>query len=376
MGGAGLSVIGAVMTPRRPFVLALLLVILLLIVAVAMIPRRPPVLALAACSALLSGALEAGEVNDPLLALPTLPKPVATAVAPPGEMTEFAPGVLVTLGQRVALTGKIIIDQGPVDGMEVLACLQAGKTHEANILLTAASGQVVKTAFIAALGFSDGVAAPENGGLPARGTPVRVVVQWQSLDQPGQWLAVDASCLIRDRVPDRPYPPLPYVYTGSRFQVLDETGTDSKPVKREHFMLDSTRSVVVNYDEPDALLASPFPGSGANDHRYEANSGISPPVGAAVRLVFEKAELPLTLALPPDGKLRQAGADGAPLDDAALGELLAKSYGAGAKPNLRAVGVTVAAGTDRQLDVAARQRLLAAAAAAKAWVVPVFILGN
>jgi hypothetical protein len=170
---------------------------------------------------------------------------------------------------------------------------------------------------------------------------------------------------------DQPYPPLPFIYTGSRMMTLQETGPDGKPVQRERFMLDSTKTVIANYDEPDALLGSPFPGADV-DQRFEVNSAIAPPPGTPMRLVFEKAELSLTLAMNADGALSEPAHAGQILDDAALTQLLVAHYGPAVKPTLRALAVTVAASTPRTKDLAARTRLIGLAAAAKLWVVPVF----
>ncbi len=320
------------------------------------------------------GALCAGEAPYPLLALPDLPraKPAnITAPTAPTALKEFAPGVLVAIGDRVALTGSIIIDQGPIDGMEALACLATGKTHESLVRLDAASGQLVKAAFIAALGLDkDGTPGTERTGHPGRGWPLKVVIEWEALDAPGTWKAIDASCLIRDRYTDKGYPPLPFIYTGSRFLVVDETAPDGRPVRQERFMLDNTKSVVGVVDEPDALIASPSPGAGVDKH-FEANSSICPPAGTKARLVFRKTTLPLTLVMDASGGLTHAGMA---LTDAALDALLMTHYGAGATPTLRAVAVQVDAATPRDHDIVARTRILAAAARAKAWVVPVYQL--
>jgi hypothetical protein len=318
--------------------------------------------------------LQAGDAPDPLLALPELPKVKPTAIAVPTTLKEFAPGVLVAIGESVALTGTVILDQGPVDGLEVLACLATGKTHESLLRLDAANGQLVKAAFIAALGLTDGMTAPESSGHPGRGTALRIVVEWESLDAPGTWHAVDASCLIRDRITDKAYPALPFTYTGSRFLVVDETAPDGRPVRQERFMLDNTKSVVGIVDEPDALIASPSPGANTDKH-FEVNSAICPPAGTKARLVFSKTTLPLTLVMDASGGLRADGA-GAALDDAALDALLLKHYGTGSTPALRAVGVQVDAATPRDHDITARLRILAAAARAKAWVVPVYLLAK
>ena len=316
-------------------------------------------------------ALRAGDAPYPLLALPELPRAKPVSIAAPTALKEFAPGVLVAIGDSVALTGTIIIDQGPVDGMEVLACLATGKTHESLVRLDAASGQLVKAAFIAALGLDqDGTPGTEATGYPGRGWPLKVVIEWEALDAPGTWKAIDASCLIRDRFTDKGYPPLPFIYTGSRFLVVDETAPDGRPVRQERFMLDNTKSVVGVVDEPDALIASPSPGAGVDKH-FEANSSICPPAGTKARLVFRKTTLPLTLVMDASGALTHAGMA---LTDAALDALLTTHYGAGATPALRAVAVQVDAVTPRDHDIVARTRILAAAARAKAWVVPVYQL--
>jgi hypothetical protein len=329
----------------------------------------PLLLALAAPS-----AAAGSEINDLLTALPVLAKPQAQAIPAPSELKEFATGVLILKGgMGVVLNGTVIIDQGPADGLEVFACLQNGKTHESVVRLSAETGPVVKAAFLTFLGLSDGVGAPEDSGLPARGTPLSVTMRWADPDKPGSWLSADASSLVRDRVNDKAYPPLPFIYTGSRFMTVEETGPGGQTVKRERFMLDSTKSVVDIYDEGDALLASPFPGAGYDKH-FEVNSGLCPPVGTPIQLAFQRLELPLTLLESPAGDLRRVGQEaGPPLTDEALGGLLAAAYGAAGQPGVRAVGVVVGGTTERAKDVATRLRLLKVAVAVKAWVAPVFI---
>ena len=70
---------------------------------------------------------------------------------------------------------------------------------------------LVKTAFNLALVLDDGQVTGEESGLPARGTPLRVVVRWQPdiLMDPDRWVEVDASQLVANRVVDRVYPPCP-----------------------------------------------------------------------------------------------------------------------------------------------------------------------
>lgn len=317
---------------------------------------------------LVTGAATAAD--DALSRLPLLPRLEITATAqPPFDPlagTALAPGVRVVPGTRVVLDGMIQVDKGPVDGLEVLACLSEGKTHETLIRLKAADGAVVKAAVLAAFALPDGKPAAENSGIPARGTPMRLAVLWR--DEDGAWRQADAATLIRDRTLDRAFPALPWVHTGSRILLISEPGPDGKNIRRERFMLDSTRSLAVNYDEPDALLASPFPYA-EQDARFEANSSLVPPPKTPVHLVISPAETVLSLHLDPAGQL---ALDGKPLDDAALAAALRTAFAAPAKPAHHAVTVRTPAGISDDLVVATRARILAAAAAGAAWAVPVF----
>ena len=307
-------------------------------------------------------SLPAGDA-DLLSGLPVLPRPQVRPASALGPLETLAPGVAISRGRCVVLDGVLNVDQGPTDGLEVLASLKDGKNHESLIRLETTLGQLVKAACIAALGLGDGQPTDEGSCLPARGTPVMLTVRWQS---EGATVAVAASSLVRDRVMDRPYPALAWTYTGSRFERVFQNGPDGKPVGRDVFMLDATRSIAVNFDEPDALIASPFPGAQV-DVRFETNSAICPPAGTPVQLVIEKAGLPIDLILAADGSLSDGTTT---LDDAALTARLA---GLAERP-LRVVTVQVDKSVARTRDVAARARIIAAAGAAKTWLVPVFVL--
>jgi hypothetical protein len=285
-------------------------------------------------------------------------------------IVSLAPGVGIIPDQKVVLEGLSIFDKGPTDGLEVLVCLKGGKNHEAFAWLKTGNGEVVKTAFIAALDLTDGQVSEEESGFPARGTPLRVMVRWQPdvvLD-PDRWVEINASVLVRDRDTDRAYPPLPWVYTGSQIRTIPEINADGETVQVERFMLDTTKSVAVNFDEPDALCASPFP-LAALDRSFEVNSAISPQAESTVVFTFARTELPLTLRSDATGAL-YAGTD--LLDDAALQAQLQAAYADGA--DLHGVGIAVDPSTDRNVDKAVRLRVMEAAAAAGVWAVPIFML--
>jgi len=272
----------------------------------------------------------------------------------------------------VQLDGVVLFAQGPNDGLEVLACLEGGKNHESFARLLTGNAELVKSAFITALGLDeDGVPAPEMSALPARGFPVRVQAYWRPdlLMAPDKWVRCDASSLVRDRVVDQGYPALPYVYTGSRIQTVEQMLPDGSVRKVRRFMLGDTRSVAVNFDEADALLASPSPFS-MRDNVFEVNSQIGPPAETKVHLVFTRAELPLSLEGDAEGLLYHGGS---PLDEGQVIELLRRHYGAGAEPEQRAVAIALLRSVPRSVDVALRKRVLRLAAEAEAWVVPIFV---
>ncbi len=323
--------------------------------------------------------INAEELKNAFIALPdpVTVQPQALSGAAQKELLqgaqEFVPGVVMKVGEFVALDGAIEFAAGPTDGLEVVACLKGGKNHESMIVLTTGNGELVKAACIAGLQLPDGVGAPEGVGLPPRGTPVRVHIRWQPdrLLRPGDWLEADMSTFVRDRLIDKPMPPLPFVYTGSRFSTLYVGSTDGKAVPVERFMLDQTKSVFVNYNEEDCLFASVLPLSWRDD-LFEVNSSLGLLKKTPVHIIVRKTTLPLVFDMDTQGVLKQGDTV---VDDAALIESLAASYKV-EHGQLYAVGVRVSAETDRGCDVAARMRLLKAAAQAGVWVLPTFILDS
>nr|MBA3848361.1 hypothetical protein [Planctomycetota bacterium] len=130
---------------------------------------------------LLSSSLIA--VEDPLALMPAIPRPQAAAAADPGAMDEIAPGIAIVPGKAVILNGKTRFDQGPADGLEVIACLDGGKLHESFMVLDTRNAAMINFACLSVLAVKEGQPTPrETSGIPARGVPLRVVVQWRSGD--------------------------------------------------------------------------------------------------------------------------------------------------------------------------------------------------
>ena len=282
------------------------------------------------------------------------------------------PGLYIVKQKRIILNALIVFYQGPQDGLEAVACMVGGKSHESMMVLECPKGALIKSLFIANLGLlEDGEGSPQDSGIPVRGFPVRVLLRWRPdpVLEPDQWVERDVSTLVRDRVANQAYPPLPYMYTGSRF--LTQTVADPEGGEREQklFMLDNTKTLLTNYDEPDALLGSPFP-LAQFDLYFEVNSADCPSEDTKVELHFAPATLPLTISMDKDGVLKHA--DKA-LDEAAVEALLKQHYSSLKLTDLRAIGIQVEAGTARDKDVAMREWMLKRAVKAGVWAVPVFI---
>lgn len=309
-------------------------------------------------------------VEELIHALPDTAVVAARETQPPTTSLELAPGVHVEPGTHLVLHGAMEVDQGPTDGLEVLVSLAGGKTHEALIVLPDDNGELLKGAITVALDLPDGIPAVEGSGVPAIGWPVAVEVYWQPdpAFAPNRWVSRHASELVHSRTTNRAYPALPYVYTGSRFDVVEVTVPGGETVRRNRFMLSNTRSLVVNYDEPDALLASPFPLS-AVDMQFEVAHSDVPATGTALRVVFSRANLPLVLNLRASSLIHgetELSAD-------ALAELLAATFAEPAPGTLHAVAIQVPDGTAAPALLQAREHVLAAAGAAGVWAVPVFV---
>ena len=279
----------------------------------------------------------------------------------------MTPGLKVQPEQGIIiLSGTTLVAEGHRADLKSWRTFQVGKNHESVMLLTANDPLAIRTAFVGFLGLQrDGQPAPQDRGLPARGWPVSVTARWQPDAQldPDKWVETPLSSLVRNRLTDKVYPALPYVYTGSRF------------IQTSHGVvlgMAQTKSLIVNYDEADTLLASPFP-MAVHDYVFEVNSAHAPLTDTPIEYVFKRAELPLTITQSASGALFH---DGAELTDEQIGELLSTHYSTEAAPNLYAVGIAVRAEDNREIDEQTRSRILKIAASAGIWVVPVFTLGG
>lgn len=315
--------------------------------------------------ALLVGLLPLPALD--LAELPALPRPRAPVVTATAEPQWLASGVGIIRDRAVVLTGKRWVDSGPDEGLAIIACLTSGRLHESLIRLDSDDAALLKSAFILAFGWTDGATNDPLHGLPPRGVPVRV--EWEWPDDAGVTRRINISCLVRDRTTDRAFPPLPFIYTGSRVgeQRLRERDGSERMVPS--FKLAEHRSLCALFDEHDALLSTPLPFI-TNDLHLEVNTKLAPLGRTTGRLIVTPVMLPLVLWADAAGVLRST-VDGAALDDQSLVALLEGTYRNDDPALMRAVGIRSSA--TRADDPVVTTRLLRCAISARSWVLPVFI---
>ena len=84
----------------------------------------------AANEAVVDGSDPMAELFGLMRNLPELPKPTLRDIKPEvnPQAQELDPAISIVLGESVTLRGQSIFDSGPEDGLEVILCLQGGKT--------------------------------------------------------------------------------------------------------------------------------------------------------------------------------------------------------------------------------------------------------
>jgi hypothetical protein len=290
------------------------------------------------------------------------------------DLRSLGDGVAIRLAApaQVSLNGWLVRNSGPDGhGLEILVCLSGGRTHESMVCTNSGDALLIKQAFLAAFAWPDGQGANEASLQPVRGVPVTVEIAWR--DRQGLRRALPASCAVRDHVTGRAFPPLPYIYTGSRLVPTMMSTPDGGTIPVTSFLLAESRTLVANNDDGGELIGSPLP-QDADQMRYEVAPGVLPPPDTPVELVFGRAELPLTLHRTAEGGLADTG--GVTLDDAALAERLRVAFASASPTTLRAVAIAVSPSVSRAGDATIAGRLFAAAVQARVWCLPIFTLAD
>ena len=201
------------------------------------------------------------------------------------ELSVFGPGIWIQPGRCAVFSGTLLYDQGPEDGLEVIAALRATKLHESLIELDTADAVRCLAALALVFGEVRGVPPDSLADLPPRGVPAVVWVAWQ--DAAGRWMACNSASLVRNRGTDRPLLALPAIYSGGAFGTYLARDGSGAVVRRPIFC--QAGALCALFDEENgAPLAIAVP-SPAMDGCWEANSRLLPPPGTRLMVLVEPA---------------------------------------------------------------------------------------
>jgi hypothetical protein len=296
------------------------------------------------------------------------PQGTVTTV-PADTAVPLAPGLTVVDGPlRLRILATVVQDSGPADhGLEAAACLPSGRRFESLLALASDDAAALVAAGAALWSLPEGAGSAEGDPIPARGTPMRVRLRWHD---DGALYRIDLSCLVRERADDRQWPPLPFLWTGSATTAvrLPDPAGGVRTIDAPALAL--SRVAIAIEDAEGALLASPMPPSPGAAGR-EVDSSRVPFAGTAVAIEIAPAVLPMALDLGADGTLFDPGGT-EPLAPVAVRDRLRAAFAAPDPERLAAVAVTPRPDTPRHRDAEARLALIAHAAAAGVWAMPVF----
>jgi hypothetical protein len=242
----------------------------------------------------VAGLVAFPSANVPLTAAPPAQQAAAPPAAPEGaETAAAAPArpdrhpelkrlsrtdeVWVDKERKEVVVGaEVVLDKG---GIEVFACLQKTKEHEA-VVATRSTARLVHAALLA-IGLDPGSPVsfdPEY--VPAKGPAVRVRVRWK--DAEGKQREALARDWIRDSKTGRALD-TDWVFAGSSFWRDPADGT-------EYYQADGGDLICVS-NFPTATLDLPLKSSESNeDLLFEVFEGRVPPRGTEVDLILSAAK--------------------------------------------------------------------------------------
>lgn len=278
----------------------------------------------------------------------------------------LAPGLELVREGEMALHLAGFTLPPPEPELELLVTLAGGNNHESlfRLELEDAALAAASCQFLAPL--EPGRPTLEASAIPAIGTPMRieVLVQPDPLLEPGVWQRIDASCLLIDVATQRPFPSLPFVYTGSETVTIERMRNGEKETIRYFSLAAGRRGWAHVFDDPSGLMASPLPLAG-DDTATDVAPAVRLPPGLPVTLRLTIADLPLTLAADAEGTLVTDASDLVPA--------IQDAFAQAGKDTLRAIAVAVPPAITNTGLVTARESVMRAAVDAQVWAVPVFV---
>lgn len=211
---------------------------------------------------------------------PAEPPPAPPSPTQPGTSGAgaAAPDLLVDEKTRTVCVPAIVVQQGQYlelkGAIEYVLVAKGGKRYE-TLFETERPAADIHNA-LARIGLGRGV--PATADDPPRGQRVNLLVEYPS---GGQTVRRPVGDFLIDQTTGRSVPPGPWIYTGSTEAVDPDTG-------RPMLAASLTQSIVgLHVGDPSPLVQNPRPES-RRENVYRANAQALPPVGTAVRLVFER----------------------------------------------------------------------------------------
>lgn len=199
------------------------------------------------------------------------PKPEPSPVVRDAEagVVHFGAVDLVEATRTVVCPGWVNQQRGLV---EVLACGEAGKVHEAVLVL-----EVNTLDFQAALllaGNKAGEPMPGFGVGPARGSPVDMWVEWTD-EASGETRRERAERFVKNTETGGALEDGPWVFTGS-------------VVKDGEFKALAEETLIATYWDPYAIINNPY-SSGGNDDILFSNDALVPKEGTKIKFEISPA---------------------------------------------------------------------------------------
>jgi len=227
--------------------------------------------------ALAAAALAAAGCSGPAEPPAAPPSPAPPVAGTAGDAAP-APDLVVNEKARTVSVPAVVVEQGQYlelkGAIEYVLVAKGGKRYETLFETERPAAEI--HAALTRIGLGRGV--PATADDPPRGQRVNLLVE---VDSGGRTARRPVSDFLLDKNTGQPVPAGPWVYTGSSEAVDPDTG-------RPMLAASLTQSIVgLQVGDPSPLVQNPRPES-RRENTYRANVQALPPVGTAVRVVFER----------------------------------------------------------------------------------------
>ena len=236
---------------------------------------------------LICGAIQEGDKLTPKLVKsePEMPKAFEPAREGKDMFGLKGGGYLLVTQQadgkdvnRVVIPAKVAVQEGLI---ELFICAEGGKDYESAVVARCDIQQLDIAMVLS--GMKKGKLREKQGeASKEEGSRVLVFIQWKEKD--GTLRTCRAEDLVHDVVNNRTMPRVGWTYIGAWEETLDpDTG---KPTGTKFLRAVRSRTLLVTFHDPGALLDNPIIKQGGDDTAYHANGKALPPSGTEIKIIF------------------------------------------------------------------------------------------